>query len=85
MESGIKMTKMTKKAKRKTAAKPKLGRPPLPESEKIGRGKCRQIGRVHDDEWEQIQIGFRKSGLTSFTRYTVELLLKSTKKMNKVK
>jgi hypothetical protein len=54
----------------------KAGRPAT------GRGKARQLGRVHDPDWEEIQKGASMSGV-SFTKWAVALLLKAARKQIK--
>lgn len=53
------------------------GRPPAG-----GKTPVRQLGRVPDDEWEEMKAA-AESGGKSFTQWAVEVLLKAARKISK--
>lgn len=57
----------------------KRGRPEKPEGEKY-KTPARQLGRVPDAEWNELQEAVAASGLESFVAWAVPTLLKKARR-----
>lgn len=58
-----------------------MARPAKSDSEKF-RTPARQIGRIADAEWNEIQEAAKASG-KSLTRWATEILLKAARRLNR--
>ena len=57
-----------------------MARPRVPDHLKI-KTPCRQIGKVKDPTWDDIQAGYQLSDDLTFTGYAVKVLLRETKRL----